>query len=230
MPAEANPSRRWDSRPRRRSPRGGGGSGPSSGDRRSVGGRAWGACRTPARGGPRRWGAPWPGVRLTGGAGSEVGEDLVDHRRLRDEGDDAHRAVAGGTRERVDLEDLLEERRPPAGGLRRRESGRRGDGGWPRPVCGGERRLVPRAPRAVGIPAIVPRGDVALVGDVHQHPGQERERVDGLGARRRALGLVRPVRHRRGGAVVGQPLQCDGIPRTVPGESGGERAIVLRHP
>jgi hypothetical protein len=27
-----------------------------------------------------------------------VGEDLVDHRRLRDEGDDAHRAVAGRAR------------------------------------------------------------------------------------------------------------------------------------
>jgi len=28
------------------------------------------------------------------GAGAEVGEDPVDHRRLRDAGDDAHRAVA----------------------------------------------------------------------------------------------------------------------------------------
>ena len=34
-------------------------------------------------------------VRLTGGAGPKVGEDLVDHRRLGDERDDAHRAVAG---------------------------------------------------------------------------------------------------------------------------------------
>jgi general secretion pathway protein A len=30
-------------------------------------------------------------------AGAEVREDLVDHRRLGDEGDDAHRAVAGRT-------------------------------------------------------------------------------------------------------------------------------------
>ena len=61
-------------RPGRRSPRGGGASGLGSGDSRGVGGRAWGACRAPARGGPRRWGAPWPGMRLTGGAGPEVGE------------------------------------------------------------------------------------------------------------------------------------------------------------
>jgi hypothetical protein len=38
-----------------------------------------------------------------------VGEDLVDRRRLGDKGDAAHRAVAGGTRERVDLEEMLEE-------------------------------------------------------------------------------------------------------------------------
>ncbi len=65
IPAGPHPSRRWDRRPRRRSPRGGGALGPYSGDRRSVGERAWGACRAPARGGPCRWGAPWPGVRLT---------------------------------------------------------------------------------------------------------------------------------------------------------------------
>jgi hypothetical protein len=168
--------------------------GASAERRRSVGGTAWGACRAPARGGPRRWGAPWRGVRLTGGAGPEVGEDLVDHRRLGDAGDDAYRAVAGRARQRVHLKDLLEERRPTAAGLGRRESGRGDHGGWP--VRGGGCRLVPHATGAVGIPAIVPRGDVALVGDVHQHPGQELERVGGFGARRRALGLVRPVRQR----------------------------------
>jgi hypothetical protein len=56
-------------------------------------------------------GAPRRGVRLTGGAGPEVREELVDHRRLRHERDEAHRAVAGRACERVDLEDLLEERR-----------------------------------------------------------------------------------------------------------------------
>jgi hypothetical protein len=35
--------------------------------------------------------------------GAEVGEELVDHRRLRDERDDAHRAVAGLATERVEL-------------------------------------------------------------------------------------------------------------------------------
>jgi len=43
---------------------------------------------------------------------------------------------------------------------------------------------------AVGIPAVVPRRDVALIGDIDQHPGQELQRVNGLGARRRALRLI----------------------------------------
>ncbi|WP_434481137.1 hypothetical protein [Gemmatimonas sp.] len=68
----------------------------------------------PGSRGPASMGAPWPGVRRTGSAGSAVGEDLVDHRRLGDECDDAHGAVAAGTRERVDLEDLLKQGRPPA--------------------------------------------------------------------------------------------------------------------
>ena len=55
------------------------------------------------------------------GAGAEVREDLIDHRRLRDEGDDPHRAVAGRAREGVDFKDLLQERRPPAAGLGGRE-------------------------------------------------------------------------------------------------------------
>jgi len=42
------------------------------------------------------------------GAGSEVREDLVDHGPLRDEGDEAHHAVAGRARDGVDLEDLLQ--------------------------------------------------------------------------------------------------------------------------
>ena len=55
-------------------------------------------CRSPSRRGtPRGGGRGW------GGAGPAVGEDLVDQRRLRDEGDDAHHAVAGRAREGVDL-------------------------------------------------------------------------------------------------------------------------------
>ena len=56
-------------------------------------------------------------IRRDRHAGAEVREDLVDDRRLRDAGDDAHRAVAGGTREGVHLEDLLQEGRPSAGGV-----------------------------------------------------------------------------------------------------------------
>jgi hypothetical protein len=69
-----------------------------------------------------------------------------------------------------------------------------------------------------------------LVRDVHQHPSQELERVGRLGARRRALRLVGPVRHGLGGPVVRQPFERHGIPRTVPGEPSGKRAVLLRHP
>ncbi len=51
--------------------------------------------------------------------------------------DDTHRALAGRTRERVELEALLEEGPPPAGGLGQRELRRRNDHG--RPICGGRR-------------------------------------------------------------------------------------------
>jgi hypothetical protein len=85
-------------------------------------------------------------------------------------------------------------------------------------------------PQAIGIPAVVPRGDVALVGDVDEHAGQELERVHNLRSRRRALGLVRPVRHGLGGAVMREPLQRDRIAGAVPGEPGGEGAIVLGDP
>ena len=157
------------------------------------------------------------GVRLAGGARAEVREDLVDHRRLGDARHDPHGTVAGRARERIDLEDLLEQRRPAAGGLGGRQSWRGDDGGRHRRRGG---RLAPHPARAVGIPAVVRCRDVPLVGDVHQHPGQELKRVHGLGARRRAFGLARPIGHRFRRPVVGEPFQGDGIPRAVPREHG----------
>ncbi len=131
-----------------------------------------------ARGGGRR-GAAWPGVRLAGGAGAEVREDLVDHRRLGSERDEAHRAVAGGARERVDVKDLLQERRRRAFAHRRLASAgpSRGAG----TMSGGTASALPRMPeretaRAVGVPAVVPRRHAPLVGDVHQDPGEELSR------------------------------------------------------
>lgn len=52
-------------------------------------------------------------------AGAAVSGDLVDYRRRRDERDHPDRALAGGTREGVDLEDLLEQRRRMAFAHRR---------------------------------------------------------------------------------------------------------------
>lgn len=105
--------------------------------------------------GPGSWGpvsragAQRLGVCLARGASPGVREDLVDHRRLRNECDDAHRAAADRTRERVDLQELLQEGRPSPGGLGRRESWRGNDLG--RPVRGGGRRPPPNAEVAIRI-------------------------------------------------------------------------------
>ncbi len=64
------------------------------------------------------------------GAGPEMREDPVVHRRLGDERDDPHGAMAGRARERVDLEELLPEGPSSAGGLGRRESWGGDDQGW----------------------------------------------------------------------------------------------------
>ncbi len=110
---------------------------------------------------------------------------------------------------------------PPAGGLRRRQPwcgddrGRRiGDGGL---------GLPPHGTRSIGIPARVPRGDVARVGDVHQHPGRGRERVHRLGARRRAVRRVRAVRRGLRGPVVAEPFQRDRIRAQYRGARGASR-------
>ena len=54
-------------------------------------------------------------------------QDLIDRRRLRNDRHDPHGAVAGRAPEGVDLEALLPQRRPPAGGLGRRQARRGND-------------------------------------------------------------------------------------------------------
>jgi hypothetical protein len=87
-------------------------------------------------------------------AGPGVREDLLDHRRLCDEGDKAHRAVAGRARERVDRNELLQEDRPSAGSFGRRESCGGDDQGWR--IGGGGLCLTSHPARTVGIPAVGP--------------------------------------------------------------------------
>jgi len=77
-------------------------------------------------------------------AGAEVREDLVDHRRLRDERHDPHRAVAGRACEGIDLEDLLEQGRPAAGGLDGASRGAGTIAGGPSAAAGS---AFPRMPR-----------------------------------------------------------------------------------
>ena len=79
--------------------------------------RGGGAGRRPA---PRR---PARAAGLRRGA-PQVGENLVDHSGLGNEGDDAHLVSAPGTLERVDLKDPAQQLRPAAAGFR--ERGRHG--------------------------------------------------------------------------------------------------------
>ena len=54
---------------------------------------------------------------------AQVGQNPVDHVRLGNEPDDAHRVAAPGTAQRVDLEDPAEQLRPaPAHLVERLES------------------------------------------------------------------------------------------------------------
>ena len=88
-------------------------------------------------------------------AGAQVHQDLVNHRGLRDARHDPHRAGAARARERIDLEDLPQERRPPARRLGGGELGHdqhRHAGIGP----GGLRLAAPPA-RAVGLPTVVAR-------------------------------------------------------------------------
>ena len=83
-----------------------------------------------------------------------------------------------------DLDYPMEQARPAPSGL-----------GWRQPSGGDDRRRYPRLDRrglpahparAILLPAIVPRGEVALIWDVDQHVSKELQRVGGLSARRRA--------------------------------------------
>lgn len=68
-------------------------------------------------------------VCLARGADPKLREHLVDHRRLTDERDHPYGPVTRRTRERVDLKELLQKRRPATGDLGRREEWRGNDHG-----------------------------------------------------------------------------------------------------
>ena len=139
------------------------------GEGRGVRRRSSTRATSDGRGGRGR--AARPRLRPCGGARAPVRQDLVDHRRLRDARHDPHRAGAVRARERVDLEDLPQQRRPSASGLGGRELRRdhHRHGG----IGGGGRRPAAHAARAVGVPPVVPRGHLPLVGDVGQHPREK---------------------------------------------------------
>ena len=148
-------------------------------------------------GGPRQRGTPRAGVGRRRRAGAEVGEDLVDHRRLRD-ARDPHRAMAGWARDRVDLKDLLEQSRPAAGSLGRSPPSCGDD--RRRPVgCGGlrflahalrERLAYQPKYRVVTCPSSVIWTNTRV---------QELQRVGGLGPCRRTYYLGQYLVDKRGG-------------------------------
>ena len=97
---------------------------------------------------------------------------------LRDARHDPHRAGAVRAHQRVDLEELPQQRRPPArrlGGRQARRDDHRHGG-----IGTGGCRPAPHPARAVGIPPVVPRGDLPLVGDVGEHAREELQGLDGL--------------------------------------------------
>ncbi len=61
---------------------------------------------------PGRGRTPRVAVGRRRGTGAAVREDPVEHRRLRDDGDEAHHTVAARAREGIDCNDRLEQRRP----------------------------------------------------------------------------------------------------------------------
>ena len=84
----------------------------------------------------------------------------------------------------------------------------------------------PHAGGAVGIPAVVALEDLALIGNMAHHPRQELQGVQGLGPRRGAARLVRPIGDRAGGEPVRQPAKRHRVPGAVAGQPGGERPIL----
>ena len=73
----------------------------------------------PGARGSASMGARQPSVYLARGARPEVGEELVDHRRPGNERDDPHGAMAGRTRQQVDLDKLPKQGRRRAFAHRR---------------------------------------------------------------------------------------------------------------
>jgi len=101
-----------------------------------------------------------------------VVDDTIDHGEVAKEGDDLHRAPALGAEHRVDFIDLMDHLGPAL----------RGDGlrllldhpeGKENKV-----RLLGLPPMGIGVQPVITDGDLALVGDVRGHPGDEFLAVD----------------------------------------------------
>jgi len=103
-----------------------------------------------------------------------VVDDFVDHRKVRNKGDDLHRAAALRAEEGVNLVDFTDHLGPAFGG----------DG--PELVLshpqgqGPKARLLDFPPVGVGVETVVADHDLALVGDMRGYPGNELQVVHPL--------------------------------------------------
>ena len=137
-----------------------------------------------------------PGRRWTAGAlgasdaPGPVHEDAGDDRRVGDDGHDAHQRGTLRAREGLDLVDAPQQLCPavargPQGPVHRI---RDRDGLLD---IGASGRLAPAPPPGpAGVPAVVARHHLTRIGDVGEEPGEELERVQGLGAGRGPVGPV----------------------------------------
>ena len=101
-------------------------------------------------------------------------DNPVHHGVLGEERDDLHRTSASGTGQGVDFIDLADHGRPSLGGNR------------PQLLVDDPERQVRKArladlpPVGVGVEAAIAHHDLALVGDVRGHPGDELQIVHRL--------------------------------------------------
>jgi len=105
----------------------------------------------------------------------EVIDDTVDHGIVGEEGDDAHLAAALRAEHRVNLIDLPDHLGPAFGGegtellLHHSERNRH------------QARLLDLPPMGVPVEAVISDRDLALVGNMGSHPGDELQVIHALG-------------------------------------------------
>lgn len=176
---------------------------------------------------PGRGRAPRGEPILAGGARMEVRQDLVNHRRLRDERDDPHGAVAPRAREGASSKICCKS------AVQRRAASVDTSFGATAIGTGGSATVGSAWRRSLGADWHTTGNSVWSHG-LCRGCGRARARETPRGRRSRcrwwAFRLIGAIHHRLRGPVVRQPLQRYGMPRALPREAGREGPIVLGDP